>query len=81
VTLKYVSKLDIHCSYAHGTLVLSSLHGTYFWLCFNSCVYTSSHAQNRGALMRAVYTWKEYLPQSNEITAVMQVSEHAFQAE
>jgi hypothetical protein len=26
-----------------------------------------------------VYTWKEYLPQSNEFTAVLKVSEHIFQ--
>jgi len=30
-------------------------------------------------LTRSMYTWKEYLPQSNEITAVLQVSEHIFQ--
>jgi uncharacterized protein involved in tolerance to divalent cations len=30
-------------------------------------------------LMRAMYTWKEYLPQSNEITTVLQVFERIFQ--
>jgi uncharacterized protein involved in tolerance to divalent cations len=29
--------------------------------------------------MRAMYTWKENLPQSNEIAAALQVSEHIFQ--
>jgi hypothetical protein len=30
-------------------------------------------------LTRSMFTWEEYLPQSNEITAVLQVSEHIFQ--